>query len=326
MNKYLSQILICGLLFSVIIAGCSSGSGGPSERENGNIDWDQLSSGEQGGISYIERDYSKLPDPPASFDARTNWPGLILDPIEQGHTSGCWAFSSMTVASDRMRIVDFIKGTTDPALTMSVQAPINEWTGTDWSGSAGPVLNFPNPFYVMGCRQFTGNTDMRCHTGGNSGIAFSFLQTLGVPLFSDYNSIDCSVCPAGSSVRKVSQVVRLFVSGSTLTIQERETEMMKEIANYGPIVAGIKAYPSLSHNYGDNKNKDVVYSSLDKSTDTKAGGHDISIVGWGTDPDSTPYWIVRNSWGRKWADNGYVKFLRGSNFCNIESEVWTADP
>jgi C1A family cysteine protease len=47
------------------------------------------------------------------------------------------------------------------------------------------------------------------------------------------------------------------------------------------------------------------------------GGHAVAIIGWGiekglfTKPDGTkedvPYWIARNSWTEKWADNGYFK-------------------
>ncbi len=38
------------------------------------------------------------------------------------------------------------------------------------------------------------------------------------------------------------------------------------------------------------------------------GGHAIKIVGWGAD-DSTPYWLVANSWNSDWGDNGKLSHV-----------------
>jgi len=47
------------------------------------------------------------------------------------------------------------------------------------------------------------------------------------------------------------------------------------------------------------------------------GGHAVKILGWGVE-DSTPYWLVANSWNEGWGDQGFFKILRGSNECGIE--------
>lgn len=42
--------------------------------------------------------------------------------------------------------------------------------------------------------------------------------------------------------------------------------------------------------------------------------HSVTIIGWGVDPASgTKFWIVRNSYGSSWGDNGDFLVERGSN-------------
>jgi len=53
--------------------------------------------------------------------------------------------------------------------------------------------------------------------------------------------------------------------------------------------------------------------------------HDISVVGWGIE-DGTKYWLIRNSWGTYWGENGMFKLIRGINNLNIEGYCSWAEP
>lgn len=37
------------------------------------------------------------------------------------------------------------------------------------------------------------------------------------------------------------------------------------------------------------------------------GVHSVTLVGWGVSSSNEPYWILRNSWGTTWGENGYMK-------------------
>lgn len=37
-------------------------------------------------------------------------------------------------------------------------------------------------------------------------------------------------------------------------------------------------------------------------------------VGYGFD-ESMKYWVIKNSWGSDWGDNGYFKMELGKNMC-----------
>jgi cathepsin B len=77
--------------------------------------------------------------------------------------------------------------------------------------------------------------------------------------------------------------------------------------------------------------KSGIYSHI---TGSYAGLHAVTLMGWGTETPSSSssapidYWIVKNSWGEDFGENGYFRIVRGLayNGCNFEGGLTTADP
>ncbi|KAD6118881.1 hypothetical protein E3N88_10152 [Mikania micrantha] len=55
--------------------------------------------------------------------------------------------------------------------------------------------------------------------------------------------------------------------------------------------------------------------------------HGVAVVGYNTSDKGIKYWIVKNSWGVGWGENGYIRMQRGvSNYnkkglCGIPMEA-----
>ena len=53
-------------------------------------------------------------------------------------------------------------------------------------------------------------------------------------------------------------------------------------------------------------------------------GSIIQVVGYGTD-NGVDYWLIKNSWGPDWGENGFIRLQRGVGMCGIGSALVKVD-
>ncbi|GIY59251.1 cathepsin L [Caerostris darwini] len=104
--------------------------------------------------------------------------------------------------------------------------------------------------------------------------------------------------------------------GATCTgyvvLPKGEEEALKvAVATIGPISVSMDAAVDIF----DYKNG--IYDSNKCKNDAESLNHAVLAVGYGTE-NGKDYWLVKNSWGTSWGENGYIKMARNNhNMCGI---------
>ncbi|XP_057659580.1 cathepsin B-like [Diorhabda carinulata] len=233
---------------------------------------------------------------PSSFDARKKWPLCSIGSIrDQKKCGGSWAFAAVSVMSDRLCI------------------------------ASNNIVDFTfSPEELLRCCQDCGNG---CD-GGYIFPPFDYWKDIGIPSGGDQSSnLGCK--PFNSTIDKQLPCIKKCVNGYNKTLEEDARhgidayrvlqsvqQIQMDIMNFGPVVASMDIYKDF-YIYQEGIYEHVSWDLVGRAA--------VKIIGWGEIND-TPYWLVANSWGRKFGDEGLIRVLRGSNHCGIEYEVTGATP
>jgi len=118
-------------------------------------------------------------------------------------------------------------------------------------------------------------------------------------------------CPSDISV--YNQGAR--VSGLYYTYYGDEELLKKLVYENGAVSAGVYASGGLQDYEGG------IFAGC--APDAKTN-HAISVVGYGTE-NGVDYWLIKNSWGTDWGENGFFRLQRGVGMCGIGSALITTE-
>jgi len=199
----------------------------------------------------------------------------IVPPIRptQGTCGSCWAFGTVGVMESA------IKKSGGPLVDLSEQFLIS-CNKDNWSCSGGLTAHKYH-YNTLGKNQTT--------VGAVLESVKPYTMSNGTCGTTNYNK------PYKLSNWK-------FVTGSEWTMPT-VNQIKNAIYTYGPITAGICA-GSLFQNYS---------GGIFKTTEDVCSGstnHQIILVGWN---DTGGYWILRNSYGTSWGENGYMRIKWGTS-------------
>lgn len=163
--------------------------------------------------------------------------------------------------------------------------------------------------------------DEGCH-GGDQLTAYRYIHDHGVPeegcqrysasghdTGNQCRNIDvCENCTPDKGCFAQDKYDKYFVSEFGTTLGEQQ--MMAEIYARGPIACSVAVTDEFEAYTGG------IFDDKTNQTDVD---HAISVVGWGEEKN-TKFWVVRNSWGSYWGEDGWFRIVRGVNNLGIEGE------
>ncbi|EKE38251.1 hypothetical protein ENUP19_0257G0034 [Entamoeba nuttalli] len=142
--------------------------------------------------------------------------------------------------------------------------------------------------------------------GGSLLLSFRYVKLNGIMQEKDYPYV-----AAEETCTYDKKKVAVKITGQKLVRPGSEKALMRAAAE-GPVAAAIDASGVKFQLY-----KSGIYNS--KECSSTQLNHGVAVVGYGTQ-NGTEYWIVRNSWGTIWGDQGYVLMSRNkNNQCGIAS-------
>jgi len=244
---------------------------------------------------------------PSEWDWRDHMPSVInygaaaaaSVPLSQGSCGSCYTFGGVTAMAYRLNIV-----------------------------SNGSVNVVPSPQVVMSC---TNGCD-----GGDFSMVYNIMKTGNVPADAaqSYTGVkDSSLCsaswPTSTSFQARNFTVAddpAFPSGDSQPFLKGvlgEKAMMYEVFKNGPGGIYVKVENQFQSYSGDGVLDDKTCTRGDDGVTCKYTSadtnHAAALVGWGTD-NGKKYWLIQNSWGPGWGNNGFLKLARGYNALGVETD------
>jgi len=252
---------------------------------------------------------------PASFDWRDM--GAVTPVKDQGSAGTCWAFSTVGNIEGQFFLAN------NKLVDLSVEFLV------DCDGSSDKE---------------TGQADCSVF-GGWPSLAYDFIiDSGGIPTWADdpycVGTGDCFPCMQGpvslcgpppyycndTITSQCKKQTPFTTISSWVSVDSSEEAVQQSLVSQGPLSILMDA-TQLSFYKGGIWSGHISGepASLGCQNNFESTNHAVLLVGYGVDESNTSYWIVKNSWGTKWGEEGYFRIAKSStSLCAIYSDVTTS--
>jgi cathepsin F len=147
--------------------------------------------------------------------------------------------------------------------------------------------------------------------GGLMHTSYHYIQQFGLMEAKNYQYEY-----AGGVCRYNANEARYKIAGYVYSGSDNEEDIKAMLYRYGPLAITINGR-ILQYYSGGIIN--VPYASC-----PYAPNHGVLLIGYGTTPRGLDYWIVRNTYGTSWGENGDFRIARGRSLCGLNKYVVSA--
>lgn len=256
---------------------------------------------------------------------------MIHKPYSQRLCGNCWAFAVSSMLSDTLAISGLVTNERDARVAVTAIMNLVPQLGCGGGGAffvIDTLYDRQIPFPAGGkCTSYSWCTRNDLCTARDSTYHFQSVEEQ----YAELNKL----IPSSSWClnAQLFNVETIAAVGDANERLESVHRMKQHIRYRGTIIGNLFIYKNfLNGKFTQCRQTDGVYletvdyeSTLRTDTlveypnklgdDDIVGGHSVVVVGWGVTKltmvggvvRNVSYWICRNSWGRKWGDNGYFK-------------------
>eukprot|EP00930_Biecheleria_cincta_P058645 TRINITY_DN4444_c0_g1_i1.p1 TRINITY_DN4444_c0_g1~~TRINITY_DN4444_c0_g1_i1.p1 ORF type:complete len:407 (-),score=82.71 TRINITY_DN4444_c0_g1_i1:63-1283(-) len=239
-------------------------------------------------------------------DEVTRWNDLAsLKVVNQGSCGSCWAVAASTVLDAHAEIYNSSQKSFSAQNILDCTPNPRNCGGT--GGCEGATVELAMDQVL---KRGVLTQDQDAYVAKDMQCQKSLLQFSGDHI-SDSNDLTSE---GRRYVESGDAGIKFGMTGWERLAENKYTPLLRAVAEHGPV--GVSADASQWNMY--------MGGIFDGCTKDAVINHAVTLVGYGKDKSGVKYWLIQNSWGDDWGENGRIKLLRKdsdeSEQCGTDSQ------